>query len=457
VKSKPFRVTIIHPCVGRRIGQRSYVRTWKMEPLPAATIAALTPKDVEKRFYDDRLEKIPYNEPTDLVTISVETYTAKRSYQIASEYRKRGIPVVMGGFHASLCPDEVGRYADSLVVGEAEEIFPRVLDDWRHGRGERVYRAARRPRSLTVGPDRSIFRGKRYLPISLVESARGCKFTCEFCAITAAFKGTQNRAPIDRVLAEVRTLKRPGRLFFFIDDNIVSDLAGAKELFRALIGEGIRWVGQASSTVAFDEEALSLMAASGCKGVLIGFESLDEQQLRQMNKAWNLARGGPAAALQNLRKHGIRVYGTFIFGYDMDNRESFSRAVAFAREQGMFIAAFNHLTPFPGTPLYARLQREGRLRFPAWWLDPGYRYGMVPFLPKGMSPEELERSCIAARRSFYGWPSILSRARKRVNWRDPWMLVNFLAINAMHRADVVGRNHMPLGDEAWTGELLQAT
>ena len=122
----------------------------------------------------------------------------------------------------------------------------------------------------------------------------------------------------------------------------------------------------------------------------------------------------------------------------------------------MFIAAFNHLTPFPGTPLYKRMETEGRLRFAAWWLDPGYRYGMVPFTPKGMSPEELEERCIAARREFYSWPSIMQRARAKVNRHDPWMLINFLAINAMHRRDINGRNHLPLGDEAWTGELIKA-
>lgn len=457
MSSKPYRLTIIHPCVGRRVGQRGYVRTWKMEPLPAATIAALTPPDVERRFYDDRLEPIPFDEPTDLVAISVETYTARRSYQIASEYRRRGVPVVMGGFHAALCPDEVSRYADAVVVGEAEEIFPLLLDDWRHGRGSHVYRAERRPLSLRVTPDRSIFRGKRYLPIRLIESARGCRFACEFCAITAAFSATQTRAPVDRVLAEVRALKRPGQLFFFIDDNIVSDIAGAKELFRALIGEGIRWVGQASSTVACDEECLALMRASGCQGVLIGFESLDETSLKQMNKSWNLARGGPTAALATLRRHGIRVYGTFIFGYDHDHAASFEQAVSFAREQGMFIAAFNHLTPFPGTPLFDRLKSEGRLRFDPWWLDPGYRYGMVPFTPRSMPAEELERRCIDARRSFYSWGSIFDRAWAKVNRADPWMLVNYLAINAMHRADVVGRNMLPLGDAAWAGELLRVS
>ena len=454
-RAKPFRLTMVHPCVGRRRGMRGYIRTWQMEPLPVATLAALCPPDIERRFYDDRLESIPFDEPCDLVAMSVETYTARRAYQIASEYRRRGVPVVMGGFHATLCPDEVGRYADSVVIGEAEALFPQVIEDWRHGRGQWVYRSPQRPRSLHIMPDRSLFVGKRYLPISLVETARGCAFSCEFCAITAAFKATQNRAPIERVIEELRRLKRPRRLFFFVDDNIVSNLAGAKELFRALIGEGIRWVGQASSNVAWDEECLDLMKRSGCQGVLIGFESLDPEQLAQMNKSWNLARGGPAGALANLRRHGLRVYGTFIFGYDHDTEASFDQAVDFARDQGMFIAAFNHLTPFPGTPLYTRLEAAGKLRFPAWWLDADYRYGMAPFTPERLSPQRLEQLCTAARRRFYGWPSIFSRARHKIHWQDPWMLMNFLVINAMHRSDVVGRNRLPLGDEAWNGTLLE--
>src|SRR4029079_17569130 len=130
-----MRLTLIHPCIGRRPGER-YIRSWQMEPLPPATIAGLTPAGVDIRFYDDRMEVIPYAEPTDLGAISVETYTAKRAYQIASEYRRRGIPVVMGGFHATLCPEEVQQYADTLVVGEAEGVFEQVIDDYRHGRAQ---------------------------------------------------------------------------------------------------------------------------------------------------------------------------------------------------------------------------------------------------------------------------------------------------------------------------------
>src|SRR3954471_22114975 len=129
-----MRLTIVHPCIGRRAGDTRYIRTWQMEPLPAAAIAGLTPPGVDVRFYDDRMERIPFGEPADLVAISVETYTARRAYQIATEYRKRGVPVVMGGFHASLVPNEVARYAEAVVVGEAEGLWPTVIDDARHGK-----------------------------------------------------------------------------------------------------------------------------------------------------------------------------------------------------------------------------------------------------------------------------------------------------------------------------------
>ena len=161
-----MRLTLIHPCVGRRRGQ-PYIRTWQMEPLAPATLAGLTPPDsgIEVRFYDDRTESIPYDEPTDLVAMSVETYTAKRSYQIASEFRRRGVPVVMGGFHPTLVPEEASEYAEAIVIGEAEGVWPGVLNDFAAGRLQRVYRQARRPPLSGLRPDRSIFAGKRYLPV----------------------------------------------------------------------------------------------------------------------------------------------------------------------------------------------------------------------------------------------------------------------------------------------------
>jgi radical SAM superfamily enzyme YgiQ (UPF0313 family) len=426
-----------------------------MEPLPPATIAGLTPPDVDIRFYDDRMEAIPYDEPTDLVALSVETYTARRAYQIASEYRRRGVPVVMGGFHPTLCPDEVGHYAESVVVGEAEETWPRLVDDFRHGRMERVYRAERRPSLRGVRPNRRIFQGKRYLPIGLVEAGRGCHFRCEFCAVQSVFRNTQTRRPLDEILSELASIREARRLFFFVDDNITSNLAEAKEFFRALAPLGIRWVSQSSINAAHDEEFLDLLARSGCQGVLIGFESLNPTTLAAMNKSFNTMRGGYEVALANIRRYGLRLYATFIFGYDADTPDSFAQATEFAKEHRFYIAAFNHLTPFPGTPLYARLQSQGRLLYDAWWLDPSYRYNAVPFQPASMSPEALARHCLEARRAFYAWPSIVRRGLDSVNRADAFMFRNFFPINSMLRIDTSRRDGFPLGDDAWTGSLLR--
>jgi radical SAM superfamily enzyme YgiQ (UPF0313 family) len=451
-----MKLTIIHPCIGRRAGDSSYIRTWQMEPLPAAAIAGLTPSDVTVSFYDDRMERIPFDQPADLVAISVETYTAKRAYQIASEYRKRKVPVVMGGFHASLMPEEVAKYAEAVVIGEAEGLWPRVIDDARHKRLEKVYRQQGRPTLAGMKPSREIFRGKRYLPIGLIEAGRGCHFKCEFCAVQTVFNATQTRRPIDDILRELALVKDEKKMFFFVDDNITSNLCQAKEFFRALIPLKIRWVSQSSINAAHDEEFLDLLVRSGCMGVLIGFESLDQDNLKEMNKSFNTMRGGFEQALANLRRHHIRVYGTFIFGYDRDTPDSFARTVQFAKEHAMYIAAFNHLTPFPGTPLYRRFQSDGRLIYDAWWMDERYRYNNIPFRPASMQPEELQRCCLEARRAFYSWPSIIGRGFDAVNRSDGFMWRNFYLINAMHRGDVSLRDGFPLGDESWSGPLLQA-
>jgi radical SAM superfamily enzyme YgiQ (UPF0313 family) len=350
----------------------------------------------------------------------------------------------------------VARYAETVVVGEAEALWPQVIDDYRHGTPQEIYRQQGRTPLAGVRPDRGIFRGKRYLPVGLVEAGRGCHFRCEFCAVQTVFGATQTRRPTDEILAEVAALRRDKRLLFFVDDNITSNLKQAKEFFRALAPLGVRWVSQASINAAHDEEFLDLIARSGCMGVLIGFESLDPDNLKTMQKSWNTARGGFEAALANLRRFAIRLYGTFIFGYDGDTKESFPRTVAFARRHGFYITAFNHLTPFPGTPLYRRLEEDGRLLFDAWWLDDAYSYNRVPFRPRGMTAEEVEDGCVAARRSFYSWPSILARAADPVNRADGFMFRNYFLINQLHRADVAGRNHFPLGDAAWQGPLLRA-
>lgn len=450
-----MRLTIVHPCIGRRTGQR-YIGSWQMEPLPAATIAGLTPPDVQVRFFDDRMEGIDYDAPTDLVAISVETYTAKRAYQIASAYRRRGVPVVMGGFHATLQPDEVSRYAEAVVVGEAETVWAELLDDARHGRLRKRYQGVGRPALGGLRPDRRIFEGKRYLPIGLVEAGRGCHFHCDFCAVQTVFGQQQTRRPVDDVLDEIRRIKDRHKLLFFVDDNITSNMRQAKAFFEALAPLNVRWVSQASINAAHDEEFLDLLVRSGCQGVLIGFESLDPRNLAAMGKGFNTMRGGYEVALANLRRHKLRLYGTFVFGYDHDTPDAFDATVDFAHEHGFYMAAFNHLTPFPGTPLYERLEREGRLRFERWWLDPDYAYNVIPFEPAGMAPDELQAGCLAARRRFYAVPSIVRRSLTRTNRASSFMWRNFFVINGMLRAEVSVRDHYPLGDESDLSPLLEA-
>jgi radical SAM superfamily enzyme YgiQ (UPF0313 family) len=438
-----MRLTLVYPSVGRK-ENKPYVRAWQMQPLSMALLASLTPSDIEVRFYDDRMEEIPFDEPTDLVAISVETFTALRSYKIAREFRARGVPVVMGGYHVTLLPEEARQVADSLVVGDAEPVWAQLLDDARHGRLQPEYNGLGKRVLSDIRPRRDIFEGKEYQSITLVEFARGRNFKCDFCSITAFHHANQNHRPAREVAGDMEATG--SQRFFIVDDNIVSQPNKVRELCQELISLRISWVGQASIHIAEDDELLELMVKSGCRGVLIGMESLDPGNLRDMGKGWNLAAGTYAQSLARFRKHGLAVYGTFVFGYDNDDREIVQRSIDFAREQKLFLAAFNHLVPFPGTPLYHRLRQEGRLLTPKWWLDPNGRVGAVTFRPKKVSPEELEGLCLNARRQFYGWGSIFNRlCDPRANARNPLMIGIYLGLNVSAHYDIDLRQGLRLG------------
>ncbi|MCP5493588.1 MAG: B12-binding domain-containing radical SAM protein [Leptospiraceae bacterium] len=425
-----------------------------MEPLPAAHIAGLTPVDVSVKFYDDRIEPIPFDELTDLVAISVETYTAKRSYQIATEYRRRNIPVVMGGFHPTLVPEEVLEYAEAIVVGEAENCWGELVSDFKAGKLKRVYKSPSRPDITKTVPDRSIFDGKKYLPVGLVEAARGCTFKCDFCVIQTYFESTQNRRSTEIIIKEIEGLKKSKKLFFFVDDNIVSHPKLAKEFYKSLIPLKIKWVSQATITMTHDEELLSILKESGCQGVLIGFESLNPRNLKSMNKNFNNLGGGIQVAIQKLNKYNIRLYATFVFGYDEDTLQSFDDTIEFCIQNKIFMVAFNHLTPFPGTPLYKRLEEEGRLLYKKWWLDDRYFYGQVPFRTN-LDPEIIQKECVKARKKFYGFNSIFKRLFSQTNSKNFYMLRAYLFINLLLRREATLRENYPLGDLSFQGELVK--
>ncbi len=418
-----------------------------MEPLVFSILGSLTPPNVEVDLVDERLESIPYDEPTDLVALTVETYNARNAYQIAARFRRRGIPVVMGGYHPTFLPQEALQYADAVVVGDAEGVWERVVRDAEGGRLQRIYRQQAQPPLGGRKPDRSIFRGKRYAPIPLVEYGRGCRYACEFCSIHA-FYGTQLRQrPVPEVVAEIESLGR--KHIFLVDDNIFVDVPKAEELFRALIPLKIRWSCQVSIDVASDAKLMDLMEKSGCTTAVIGFESLDERNLQQMKKQWNLRHSDYSTSVRKFQDHGIMIYGSFVFGYDHDRVDSFDRSVEFALRAQFYLANFNPLTPMPGAKLYDRLRSEGRLIHDRWWLAADYRYGQATFHPRGMTADELTEGCFHARREFNRYLSMFQRALDlKTNCRDPYRLGVYVASNVVSRREILRKQGRRLGVEA---------
>lgn len=415
-----------------------------MEPLCFAILKALTPDDVETTFHDERLEPIPVDEDTDLVAMTVETYTARRAYQIAAEYRKRGVPVVIGGYHPTFLPDEGLEHADAVVKGDAEGIWGQVLNDARNGRLQRIYESDGFPDLAGVIPDRSIFNGKRYAPMGLVQYSRGCKFNCSFCSIRAFYGNNLRQRPVADVVEDIRRSGK--RHIFIVDDNIFVDVPKARELFEALIPLNIKWSCQVSIDVARDRDLVQLMARSGCISALVGFESLDPESLKEIKKGWNVKWQSYDEAIAVFQSAGIMIYGTFIFGCDHDTVEDFDVAVEFAIRHRFILANFNPLTPTPGAALFDRMRREGRLLHERWWLDPDFKYGDATMQPRGMTADELTAGCFAARQKFNTMNSILRRMFDyRTNIRSPFRAGVYLLANMVSRREIYRKQRRELG------------
>jgi radical SAM superfamily enzyme YgiQ (UPF0313 family) len=425
----------------------------RMEPLELGVLAALTPPDIECLLFDERVEPIPYDEPVDLAAITVEIFTARRAYEIATEYRRRGAPVILGGIHASLAPEECLAHADAVFVGDAENGWGRVVEDARTRRLQGLYRATPGPgQAGGVIPRRDLFRGKGYLPIDLVQWSRGCHFACHFCAVAAYFERRHHVRPTREVLAEIDALER--RTVFFVDDNFMSDREAAKRFLRELIPLRIRWVSQGSIDMTSDLELMDLVEASGGMGFVIGFESVSPQGLLWLNKAPNLAPGAEIerydSACRVLRDHHLQTWASFTLGHDHETPESIRATFDFAMEQKFAFAAFNILMPYPRTPLYERLAREHRLIGDGqWWLDPEYRFNHAAFVPKRMSPDELTAAAWDCRERWSRTGSILRRLWDvKTQLRSPRRLAIYLGYNPLFRREVHCKQGMRLGVRA---------
>ena len=415
-----------------------------MEPLCFAILKSLTPDDVAVELLDERLEPLPFDIDTDLVAMTVETYTARRAYQVADRLRRRGIPVVMGGYHPTFVPDEALEHADAVVKGDAEGVWECVVADARAGRLQRIYENREFPPLDGPLPDRSIFDGKRYSPIGLVQFGRGCRFNCTFCSIRAFYGNHLRQRPIEHVVEDIRQSGR--RHIFLVDDNLFVDRDTAYALFEALVPLGISWSCQVSIDIARDEKLVQLMRRSGCISALIGFESLNQGSLRQLKKHWNTKWQSYDDAIEVFRRAGIMLYGTFILGCDSDSPDAFGETVAFALRNKFVLANFNPLTPTPGAPLYDELLAEGRLLHDRWWLDPEFGYGDATFEPRGMTAQELTAGCFAARQEFNTARSILSRMfDMRANCRSPFRAGVYIAANLKSRREIFRKQGRRLG------------
>lgn len=429
-KNPDMQITFIRPSMTPGVARDA------LEPVVFAILAQLTPGEIQCRIYDERIEAVPWDEPTDLVALTVDTFSARRAYQIALHYRKKQVPVVMGGYHPTLHPEEALGFASTIVIGDAEDTWPMVIEDARAQSLKRVYRSSF-PALSGLRVERRPLLAKPYRPIRLIQFGRGCPHACDFCAVHAFYGRRLRQRPVQEVIEEITQQQR--RLVFFTDDNLFSNPDAARELIQALRPLAIHWVCQTSLEAGADPDLLRQMAQSGCVAAIIGFESLHPQNLEQMGKAWNGRHGDYETLIARFHQQGIMIYGTFVFGYDHDTPDSFPRCLEFALRNRLFLANFNPLAPTPGTALYTRLQQEGRLIHDPWWLDPRYRYGASMFHPRGMTAAQLAEGCYWARTEFNKRTNILARA---LNWRANtrnlyngaiYFAANFAARHEIHR------------------------
>ena len=397
-------------------------KSLRYSPLTLPTLAALIPDDIEHdlSLYDEGIEDIPLDLDVDLIGITAITGTANRAYELARHFRKRGITVVIGGPHTTLVPDDAEPHADAIVVGYAEDTWPELLRDFSGDRLRKRY-VQSPDLSLANRPParRDLINSGRYAKTHVFEATRGCVHRCDFCVVPFAWGRKPYQKPVADVVDEIRSTG--AKRAIFVDLNIIADKDYAAELFEALIPLNIRWGGLATSLLARDEELLDLCARSGCIALLVGFESISSSALKDVQKGFN----SPtlyAEWIRRFHEHGIAVNGTFVFGLDSDGVEAFDETAQFVIDNRIDLPRFAILTPFPGTALHDRLDREGRILTRDWELYDGQH---VVFEPAKMSVDALEKGNTAVWRKVYSYGSIARRMRDTPISKLLYLAANF--------------------------------
>jgi radical SAM superfamily enzyme YgiQ (UPF0313 family) len=433
------RVTQENPRVPRRGMLRFSV-------LPLTTVAALTPPQHEVTIVDENVEALDLNADCDLVGLTFMTALAPRAYEIARAFRARGKTVVGGGYHPTLCPAEAEQHLDAVVVGDAEGSWPALLRDAERGYLRKRYVSAALDhgagaRSFHTPPARRQLlarTARHYVTVNAVQTTRGCPHACRYCSITAFHQRTHRRRPVAEVLAELRGIEGD---FIFVDDNVAADRAYATELFDAMVPLRKRWVSQCSIEIADDPELLAGMHAAGCRGLFIGIETTNAENLAAMGKAFNqTARYRERIA--RIRRAGIGIVAGIIVGLDQDDPRVFEHTLRFLGEAGIDSVQVNILTPLPGTPLFEDLVAAGRVTDRDW---SHYDFRHVVFQPVRMTAEELQAGADWLYAQFYRLDRILLRFARGLFTTGPTAAVLGLRLGLTYRYDnrrerIVGRN-----------------
>ncbi|MBL0170919.1 MAG: B12-binding domain-containing radical SAM protein [Gemmatimonadaceae bacterium] len=406
----PLRIALISP-KGPLYRHRGGIwrKSLRYQPLTLTTLAALIPADIPHtvQCIDEGIADVPLDLDVDVVGLTVITGTAVRAYALADHFRARGITVVLGGPHVTLIPDDAQPHADAIVVGYAEDTWPQLLHDIVAGTLQRRYTMAP---GLSLAdrpfPRRDLLPGRHFITNNVFEATRGCVHPCEFCVVPTAWGRKPFLKPVADVVADIR--RHGAKKLIFIDLNLIADREHAKTLFTALIPLKLNWYGLATVLLADDLELLELCARSGCRGLLMGLESMSAANLKGSRKGFN-SPDNFVRVVERLHAHGIALQGCFVFGLDEDTPDVFLKTAEFAVQAKIDLPRFAVVTPFPNTPLHKRLEAEGRILTRNWEL---YDAQHVVFQPKHMSVEELQRGIESAWKHAYSLNGIWRRIRQ---------------------------------------------
>ncbi|MFB0537827.1 MAG: radical SAM protein [Anaerolineae bacterium] len=372
-----------------------------------ATLAAVTPPQHEVVIEDENVRRLHLDDQPDVVGITVYTFLVWRAYEIADHYRAKGVYVVLGGLHVTGRPEEALTHADTVVVGEGDSVWPQFLADFEAGHPKPMYRADEAvPLDALPLPRKDLLDARRYLSTASVSATRGCPYHCQYCFNSVDGASPFRKRSIHSIIRQIEAMRDTGqRYIIFFDDNLTVDRKFARALCEALKGVGVRWRCAASIEVAYDEELLQLMAESGCESLFIGLESVNSRSLVESSKTQNRVRDYEQL-IHAIKRHGIMINASFVFGFDHDDPTVFQETLDFAVRNKLDSINFHILTPYPGTVLFKRLEAEGRILTYDW---DQYDTAHVVFRPARMTIEELERGYVWIYKKFYSWPNILRR------------------------------------------------